>query len=76
VDEVIGDLDALPGAGEALGVGDVADVELATGVLELPRPVGVADEAARAVGSGQRDRQPAADESRCACDQRLRSDGG
>jgi len=44
-------------------------VKLATGALEVPRPAGVADKAARAVGLGQGERQPAADESGCTCDQ-------
>jgi hypothetical protein len=76
VDQVVGDLDALSRAGEAVGIGDVADAKLATGLLELPRPIGVADQAARPIGIGESDRQPAADESGCACDQRLRGDGG
>jgi hypothetical protein len=76
VDQVVGDLDARPGAGEAVGVGDVADEKLAPGALEVPPLVGVADETARAVGIGQGDRQPPADESGCACDQCLRGDGG
>jgi hypothetical protein len=77
VDEVVGDLDSIAGTGERVGVGDVADDKLAPGALELPRPVGVADEAARGfAGVGQGDRQPAADESGCACDERPRGDGG
>jgi hypothetical protein len=77
VDEVVGDLDTIAGAGERVGVGDIADDKLAPGALELPRPVGSADEAAGGfAGVGQGGRQPAADEAGCACDKRGRGDGG
>jgi hypothetical protein len=47
VDEVIGGLDALAGAGQAGLVGDVADPQLAAGALEPARPLRIADQARR-----------------------------
>jgi hypothetical protein len=70
VDEVVGDADAFPGLGEAGGVGDVADVELATGRCQRGRPRPVADQAAdRRSRLDQLRGQAAADEARGAGDE-------
>jgi hypothetical protein len=70
VDEVIGDLDVARRALEALGIGDVTDLELGAGALERRRPGAVANQATDVLaGLRQRRDQPPADESRCSGDQ-------
>jgi hypothetical protein len=69
VDEVVGDVDVGARSGEALRVGDVAFVQLHAGRLQVTPFGAIADEAADSgIGSGERHRQPAADESGCSCD--------
>lgn len=63
MDEEVGGLDPLAGAGEAGGVGDVADVELVPRFLQRPGAVAVADQAAGRVALRRQCRgQTAADE--------------
>lgn len=63
MDEEVGDLDSLAGAGEAGGVGDVADVELVARLLEVASAVAVADQAAGGAAiCGQGGGEAAADE--------------
>jgi hypothetical protein len=70
VDEQVGDLDPAPGALEALGLGDVADLQLDPRFLQVPCPRSVADKGAdRRAGLAQRGEQAATDEPRCSGDQ-------
>jgi hypothetical protein len=75
VDQEVGDADVLPGAGDAGGVGDVADVQLGPAGLQSARPRRVADKAADpSLRALERCRQPAADEAGRAGDEDVRGD--
>ena len=79
VDQVVGDLDALTEAPEAVRAEHVALAELEALLLELPRPrmIPAADETADFLAGGaELRRQPAADESGRPCDQHLCGHGG
>lgn len=75
MDEEVGGLDPGAGAGEAGGVGDVADVELVARFLQQPGAVAVADQAAGGTAlRRQRRGQPAADEPGRSGDEGVRRD--
>src|SRR6185369_1373186 len=62
--------DSLPSPGQAVGVGDVADVQLDPFALELPRPLGVPYQRPhRPLLADQRAGQSAADEARGSGDE-------
>jgi len=70
VDEVVGNAGVAAGPGEAVGVADVADPQLAAGGFERGRPRAVADQAAdRRSRLDQLRGQAAADEARGAGDE-------
>jgi hypothetical protein len=74
VDQVVGDVDAGTGAAQGVGAGDVALVELAAALGELPRALTIAHQATHLEAvRGQPACKPPSDEPGRACDERFQS---